>query len=124
MAFVLDLMQVIDVDVVHNQVELTKDKTDPLKPKIRFEGNPGNPYDFHNPKVQHQRYTDCDVISNYMKDNGLDTTWWENVKSGKQYPWTRLQELDVNGQMKQFQMKTDHTGQVVEVIADERANVK
>jgi hypothetical protein len=124
MAFVLDIMQVIDVDVVHNQVELTKDKTDPLKPKIRFEGNPGNPYDFHNPKIQQQRYADCDVISNYMKDNGLDTSWWENVKSGKQYPWTRLQELDVNDQMKQFSMKTDHAGRVIEVTPDERANVK
>jgi hypothetical protein len=124
MAFVLDLMQVIDVDVVHNQVELTKDKTDPLKPKIRFEGNPAMPYDFHNPLVAQQRYADCDVIAKYMKENGLDTTWWEDVKSGKQYPWTRLQELDVNGQMKQFNMKTDHAGRVIEVTVDERANVK
>jgi hypothetical protein len=59
-----------------------------------------------------------------MKDNGLDTTWWENVKLGKQYPWTRLQELDVNGQMKQFNMKTDHAGRVIEITTDERANVK
>jgi hypothetical protein len=54
----------------------------------------------------------------------LNTTWWENVKSGKQYPWTKLQELDVNGQMKQFSMKTDHTGQVIEITTDEQANVK
>jgi len=124
MAFVLDLMQVIDVDVTHNQVELTKDTSDPLKPKVRFEGNPSNSYDFHNPKITQQRYADCDVITKYMKEHGLDTSWWENVKLGKQYPWIRLQELDVNDQMKQFNMKTDHTGRVIEVTPDERANVK
>ena len=105
MAFVLDLMQVIDVDVTHNQVELTKDVTDPLKPKIRFEGNPVNPYDFHNMAVQQQRYQDCDQVANYMKSVGLDTTWWENVKAGRQDPWEKLQQLDINKQMTQFKIK-------------------
>ena len=121
MAFVLDLMQVIDVHVTHNQVELTKDASDPLKPKKRFEGNPANPWDFHNPQVQQRRYADCDIISNYMKTIGADTSWWESVKSGKQYPWTRLRELDINKQMKQFNMKTDATGKVIEIETD---NVK
>jgi hypothetical protein len=118
MAFVLDLMQVIDVAVTHNQVELTKDTTDPLKPKIRFEGNPANSYDFHNPAVQQQRYLDCDTVSKYMKKIGMDTTWWQDVKSGKQYPWTRLQELDINNQMKQFNMKIDSSGKVVQVLPE------
>jgi hypothetical protein len=118
MAFVLDLMQVIDIAVTHNQVELTKDTTDPLKPKIRFEGNPANSYDFHNPVVQQQRYLDCDTVSKYMKKIGMDTTWWEDVKSGKQYPWTRLQELDINNQMKQFNMKVDSSGKVVQVLPE------
>jgi hypothetical protein len=118
MAFVLDLMQVIDVTATHNQVELTKDTTDPLKPKIRFEGNPTNSYDFHYPTTQQQRYLDCDVISKYMKTIGMDTTWWENVKSGKQYPWTRLQELDINNQMKQFNMKVDSSGNVVQILPE------
>jgi hypothetical protein len=118
MAFVLDLMQVIDVHVTHNQVELTKDSSDPLKPKQRFEGNPANPWDFHNPQIQQRRYADCDIIANYMKTTGADTSWWENVKSGKQYPWTRLRELDINKQMKQFNMKTDATGKVIEIETD------
>jgi hypothetical protein len=123
MAYVLDVMQVIDVDVTHNQVELTKDITDPLKPKVRFEGNPVNAWDFHNPNVQKQRYSDCELISQHMKKIGMDTTWWENVKNGKQYPWTRLQELDINHQMKQFKMSVDQTGQVVSVNSEEQ-NVK
>ena len=114
MAFVLNLMQVIDIDVTHNQVELTKNFDDPLKAKIRFEGNPRNSYDFHNPGVQKQRYADCDVIAQYMEKIGMDTTWWKNVKAGTQDPWARLQELDVNQQMKQFNM-TINNGQVVAV---------
>ena len=104
MAFALDLIQVIDVDVIHNQVELTKDASDPLKPKIRFEGNPANPYDFHNPAVQQQRYQDCETVSQYMQSIGLDTTWWKNVKSGQQNPWEKLRILDVNNQMTQFKL--------------------
>jgi hypothetical protein len=105
MAFVLDLMQVIDVDVTHNQVELTKDVADPLKPKIRFEGNPANSYDFHNTAVQQQRYRDCDIIADYMKTINLDTAWWEQVKSGQQDPWEKLKLLDVNKQMTQYKIK-------------------
>jgi hypothetical protein len=106
MAYVLDLMQVIDVDVTHNQIELTKDASDPLKPKIRFEGNPANSYDFHNTSVQQQRYRDCDKVSEYMKTINLGTDWWERVKSGQQNPWEKLQKLDVNNQMTQFKINS------------------
>jgi hypothetical protein len=123
MAFVLDLMQIIDVDVTHNQVELTKDASDPLKPKVRFEGNPANSWDFHNPAIQQQRYKDCDTVSAHMESIGADTTWWANVKSGKQYPWTRLQELDINNQMKQFNFKINSAGQVTEVTPHAKQNV-
>jgi hypothetical protein len=104
-AFMLDLMQVIDVNVTHNQVELTKDSSDPLKPKIRFEGNPGNSYDFHNTAVQQQRHQDCDVVADYMKINGIDTAWWDRVKLGQQDPWEKLKQLDVNKQMTQYKIK-------------------
>ena len=50
-----------------------------------------------------------------MRSMGLDTTWWQRVKSGEQYPWTRLQELDINKQMKQFNMTFDNTGKIIDV---------
>jgi len=121
MAFLLDLMQVIDVDVVHNQVELTKDESDPLKPKLRFEGNPTHPWDFHHPTNTSRRYADCDTIANYMRTIGLDTAWWEGVKTGKNYAWGKLVELDVNKQMSQFVMKIDDQGQVVGLEKDEKS---
>jgi hypothetical protein len=95
-AFLLDLMQVIDVDVVHNQVELTKDVKDPLKPKVRFEGDPTNPIDFHYPKNTFFRVERCNTIAKYMQTLGMDTSWWEGVKSGENYAWQKLAELDIN----------------------------
>jgi hypothetical protein len=102
MAFSLDLIQIVDIDVTHNQVELTKDASDPLKPKVRFEGNPANPWDFHNRQVSEQRYQDCQRVADYMKTLGLDTSWWELVKTGKQNPWEKMNALDVNKQMFQY----------------------
>jgi hypothetical protein len=105
-AFLLDIMQVIDVYATHNQVELTKDATDPLKPKSRFEGNPKNPQDFHYPAVMQQRYADCEKLSAFMTTQGdLDApAWWANVKAGTQDPWEKLKLLDVNKQMSQHKI--------------------
>jgi hypothetical protein len=104
MAYCLDLMKIVDIDVIHNQVELTKDSSDPLKPKVRFEGNPGNPWDFHNPAVSQQRYVDCIALADYMKNQGMDTEWWERVKTGQQDPWVKMRANDVNKQMVQFKL--------------------
>jgi hypothetical protein len=121
LAFLLDIMQVIDVDVTHNQVELTKDVTDPLKPKVRFEGDPTNPIDFHNPQTSARRLQDCGTIADYMRTIGLDTAWWEGVKSGKNYAWQKLIELDVNNQMNQFVMEVNQNGQVMSYKKDEQS---
>ena len=121
LAFLLDIMQVIDVNVTHNQVELTKNATDSLKPKLRFEGNPTNPVDFHHPQISSRRLQDCDVIADYMNTIGLDTTWWQGVKSGKLYAWQKLIELDVNNQMNQFIMQLDEDGQVISYKKDEQS---
>ena len=119
-AFLLDIMQVIDVNVTHNQVELTKDATDPLKPKQRFEGNPLSPEDFSNLRNVAQRMQDAETISEHMLKIGLDTTWWQNVKSAKQYAWQRLVELDVNKMMFQF-TATAKDGQIFAIEEDPRA---
>ena len=120
LAFLLDIMQVIDVNVTHNQVELTNNATDPLKPKLRFEGNPTDPADFHHPQINDRRLQDCNVIADYMNTIGLDTTWWQDIKSGTRYAWQKLIELDVNKQMNQFIMRLDEDGQVISYKKDEQ----
>ena len=105
-AFLLDVMQVVEIYATHNQVELTKDSSDPLKPKLRFEGNPKNPQDFHYPANCQQRYSDCNKLSVFMTQQGAlaGPAWWANVKAGTQDPWEKLKLLDVNNQMSQYKI--------------------
>ena len=106
-AYMLDIWERIPVDVVHDRHDLTgNNDDDTYKNRIMFEGNPSNPRDFHHPGWSRIRMGDCDKLAEYMKSQNIDTTWWENVKSGKQDPWDKLRDNDPNNQMKQFTINT------------------
>jgi len=94
-AYVLDIMKIIEIDVTHDVNG---------KVKTRFEGNPQDPRDFHYVPTHNQRLTDCAKLATYMRSIGMSTVFFENVLTGKQDPWERLIEYDVNNQMKQFKM--------------------
>lgn len=101
-AFCLDIMQVIDVTVTHNQVELVNDTTDALGPKQRFEGNPHHPLDFHNREMTNRRFANMHKLAAHMQSQNVNVDFWKAVIAGKQDPWQRLKELDVNHQMVQI----------------------
>jgi hypothetical protein len=106
MAYMLNIVERIEIFVVHDRHDLTgnnHDETD--KKRIRFEGNPNNPYDFHNIAVTMQRIEDTEKISLYMESINMDTTFWKNVKANKQDPWEILQKNDTNKQMHQFYLE-------------------
>lgn len=110
MAYVLNLMKIIEVEVTHDRHDLTgnnKDENVAKPDKIMFEGNPSNPLDFHNPVVTQIRYQDADKISNWLKSQGHDMSFWEGVKAGKQDPWVKLKANDINNQMSQFKTVRD-----------------
>jgi len=103
MAYMLGLIHIIDVDVTHDRPDLTNKAPDAThKERILFEGNPNNPYDFHNPAVTQQRVADAETVAQYMSSQGLDTSYWQGVKTGKIDPWIRLRENDPNGQCVQI----------------------
>jgi hypothetical protein len=105
-AYCIDIWERIDVDVLHDRADLTgNNKDDTYKNRELLEGNPNNPRDFHHPKMALTRMDECNKLSDYMKSQGNDSDWWERVKTGKQDPWQKLKENDVNAQMRQFQMK-------------------
>lgn len=105
MAYMLDLVKIIDINVTHDRADLTGNNLDDTqKSKVLFEGNPQNPYDFHNPNVTNRRLSDCEIIARYLAEQGHDISFWENVKTGKQDPWEKLKANDVNKQMVQFHM--------------------
>lgn len=105
-AYMLDLIEIVDIHANHERADLVGKKEDATdRDRIRFEGNPMNSYDFHNTQVTNQRLADTELISKHMQSLGLDTSWWERVKVGKQNPWEKLRANDVNRQMVQYEAR-------------------
>jgi hypothetical protein len=98
-AYLLDIMKIVDIDVTHN-VNSTS--------KTRLEGNPQDPKDFHHFDYIVQRQQDCAKLATYMQSIGVSTEFFQNVFAGKQNPWERLIEYDINLQMKQFDTPWPH----------------
>jgi hypothetical protein len=104
-SYLLDNFERVPVWVTHDRHDLTGNNNDATyQQRVMYEGNPSDPRDFHHVSWHLRRMHDVDKLAEYMRSQSLDTTWWENVKAGKQDPWIKLQENDVNGQCKQFQL--------------------
>ena len=107
-AYCVDIWERIDVNVVHDRADLTGNNLDATyKERELLEGNPSNPRDFHNPNMSQLRMQECDIIDGHLKSIGSNSTWWDRVKTGKQDPWEKLRENDINNQMRQFTLKTN-----------------
>ena len=112
LAYFLDIMKIIPVWVTHDRPDLTgKQADDTAKQKRYFEGNPSDPRDFHHYTFTQGRQQDLDRLVAYMKQQGLDLTFYNNVLAGTQNPWQRMRENDPNGQTGQFEIVQDATGQ-------------
>lgn len=115
-AYFLDIMKIIDVDVTHDRPELTGVEADATaKQKQYFEGNPNDPRDFHHPTFSAGRGADIERVAKYMEEQNLDLTFYKNVLAGKQDPWQRMRENDINGQTMQFNIVKDEQGQSIMV---------
>ena len=98
----------IEVYVTHDRSDLTGNNDDATfknRTMDQLEGNPTNPKDFHNPSWTMLRMKETEKLSVYMKEKGLDITFWENIKLGKQDPWEKLKVNDINNQMAHFTIK-------------------
>ena len=101
LAYMLNILERIPVYVTHDRHDLTGNNEDQTyKDREILEGNPNNPLDFHHPRYVKQRILDVKTIAEWLKEQGNDTSFPENVLAGKQDPWLKLQENDINGQMK------------------------
>ena len=100
MAYMMDLMEIIEIYATHDRADLTgsnKDAT--FKNRELLEGNPNNPKDFHHPSYVSARLADCATIIAHLKSQGKDTSFWDNVVAGKQDPWVKMRANDINKQM-------------------------
>jgi hypothetical protein len=115
-AYMLDLMEIIEIDVTHDQSDLTGEEDDTSKNKMRFEGNPHDPRDFHyQPRIQ-RRIDDTDKLAEYMLSQGMSIDWWLRVKANQQDPWVKLKENDINKQMIQFHTIRDPITNTTRVV--------
>jgi hypothetical protein len=105
-AYMLNLVQIIEVYATHDRADLTGNNNDVTqRSKISLEGNPKNPKDFHHLNYVNSRLNDCETIATYLRSKGIDTIFWENVKQGKQNPWVEMQKNDPNGQVHQIPLQ-------------------
>jgi hypothetical protein len=112
-AYLLDLMKIIEVDVTHDRADLTGNNQDEAyKKRELLEGNPNNPRDLHHEFFIRHRYIDAERLVAYMKSRNLSTAWYEEVKAGKVYAYQKLVDNDPNGQCVQMETAKDSSGQV------------
>lgn len=105
-AYMIDIWERIDIDVLHDRADLTGNNQDSTyKNRELLEGNPNNPRDFHYPGNTALRIQECEKLDIYLKGKGRDSDWWERVKTNEQDPWEKLRANDPNGQMRQFKLK-------------------
>ena len=103
-AYMLDIIEIIDIHATHEQSNLTGKHDDTSQNKIRFENNPNHPLDFHNPRFIQQRMSNCDTLSAHMKSLGLSTTFWEEVKTNRQDTWEHMKKNDIHQHMRHFKV--------------------
>lgn len=104
-AYMLDVMEIVDITVAHEQSELTGKHDSTSARKNRFEGNPNDPRDFHYRDIVLKRLNDCKVLSENMKNRNLDVTFYKNIVNNQQDPWEKLKKNDINHHMFTFTQK-------------------
>lgn len=99
-AWMLDIVQRIDVRVEHDRFDLTGNNKDQTFQSRRiFEGNPKDPRDFNHVSYRAQRFNDATKIAKYLSEQGIDMTRWDRICRGEQDPWDTMIACDVNKQI-------------------------
>jgi len=110
-AYFLDVMKIIEIDVTHDRADLTGNNQDANAEKKKYlEGNPNDPRDLYHESFKLQRLLDADRLQIYMKSQGLDTSWWDGVKTGKNDSFTLMKKNDPNGQTSRYNVVLDTQG--------------
>jgi hypothetical protein len=108
-AYMLDIYQRIEVDVLHDRFDLTGNNNDEtFRNRPMLEGKPSDPNDFHSVQNLDLRHRDAAKMAAHLRKQGVSTRFFENIFAGIQDPWEKLAQNDVNSQMVQFKNPHDH----------------
>lgn len=100
--YMLDIMHNLDIESTHDRFDLTGNNNDgTYQERVYFEGNPSDPRDFNHPSWREKRTVEAIKLYEYMKSQGMDTSWFDRVRQGKQNPWEKMisPENDPNRQV-------------------------
>jgi hypothetical protein len=101
MAYLLDIFERIPVHCTHDRADLTGNNKDATyDERVYKEGNLKDPEDFNHENFSKKRMQDVARLAQYMKHIGLDTSWWESVRTGEnKKPFAKLEANDPNKQV-------------------------
>jgi hypothetical protein len=110
-AYYLDIMKIIDINVTHDRADLTGNNADENANKKKYlEGNPNDPRDLYHHDFKLIRFVNAEKLSMYMRNQDIDISWWEGVKLGKNDTYDLMCKNDPNRQVSRYQLKTDLHG--------------
>jgi hypothetical protein len=99
-AYMLGIMEFIDVEVLHDRADITGNNEDTTyRERNMPPADPSNPTDINNIEWVKRRYLEADRLAWFMKEKGLDINYWLDVRLGKRDPWVKLKENDPNNQV-------------------------
>jgi len=104
-AYMLDIMHNIPVEVVHDRHDLTgNNEDDTFRQRVMLEGQPNDPRDFNHITWRNRRTNDAGRICQMLESRGEDMSWFRSVIAGRQDPWAKMvsNEYDPNHQLKVF----------------------
>ena len=102
-AYLLNILERIPVWVEHDRYDLTGNNLDDTyRNRKMLEGQIADPRDFHSREQTEIRHRDAARMAQYLREQGHDMTFWDNIWKGRQDPWERLKQNDTNHQMVQF----------------------
>ena len=104
-AYMLDIMQNIDVKVTHDRHDLTGNNGDStFQERVMLEGRPNDPRDFNHITWRNRRTNDAARICERLEQRGQDMSWFRAVIAGRQDPWAKMTsaEYDPNRQLAVF----------------------
>jgi hypothetical protein len=102
-AWMLDIVKQIPVEVLHDRADLTgNNKDDTFNNRIIYEGDPSKSLDFNYKDFRMKRISEANQIATYLLDKGYELEHWKSACENKTNVWGKMMAADVNNQMKQY----------------------
>ena len=101
-AFMLDIMQNIPVQVEHDRHDLTGNNADAtFHQRVMLEGRPSDPRDFNHLDWRSRRMRDATRMCEWLEGQGNDMSWFRRVMRNEQDPWEKMcsPQFDPNRQV-------------------------